>query len=536
MGQANSTETASSIEERELESQATSVGALPLLHNSFPKLADPLSNSIPLTSLQQCFSLKYTSISCEGVDLPDCFQGFLDQIAASITDTLFVPQKGGITWTEFVRGYVKGCGRMSASSLLNTLLRALALSAERAGCPMNLQFDSDEADSKTSGSISPGELGMIIWVCWIMSWNSRSSKCAMESEHANIPDLNHLIVSAVVSCMDNDNDVDVWNTDVCHLEAELSVGKIHTWAIRTVPNLAECFSNFINSRLKAATFEPSGTETSVTMVVGTSSDTAWEYHLLTRGRAWAISLSQRSSISEEMLRICFSSNTDVIEESLLYRSYAHGKGLNRFWSNVDGYHGPLLLLLSATSGESSESSRKWIIGALTQQGFENRDAFYGSGGCLYSIFPVFHVFSASGKEQNYLYSHLHPAARAYEPHPKPVGIAFGGTVGHERIFIDEDFAKVTIQHHAADKTYQHGSLFPDQGYLPTEASVLDVEVWGLGGKKAKEIQDSYRNREALFTEQRRKVDLKTFASWEDSPEKMMMDLMASPNAVRREER
>lgn len=44
-----------------------------------------------------------------------------------------------------------------------------------------------------------------------------------------------------------------------------------------------------------------------------------------------------------------------------------------------------------------------------------------------------------------------------------------------------------------------------QGYLPTEASVLDVEVWGLGGKKAKEIQDSYRNREALFTEQRRKV-------------------------------
>lgn len=144
---------------------------------------------------------------------------------------------------------------MSASSLLNTLLRALALSAERAGCPMNLQFDSDEADSKTSGSISPGELGMIIWVCWIMSWNSRSSKCAMESEHANIPDLNHLIVSAVVSCMDNDNDVDVWNTDVCHLEAELSVGKIHTWAIRTVPNLAECFSNFINSRLKAATFE-----------------------------------------------------------------------------------------------------------------------------------------------------------------------------------------------------------------------------------------------------------------------------------------
>ena len=32
------------------------------------------------------------------------------------------------------------------------------------------------------------------------------------------------------------------------------------------------------------------------------------------------------------------------------------------------------------------------------------------------------------------------------------------------------------------------------------------------------------------------VDLKTFASWEDSPEKMMMDMMGNPNAVGREER
>jgi len=70
--------------------------------------------------------------------------------------------------------------------------------------------------------------------------------------------------------------------------------------------------------------------------------------------------------------------------------------MNRFWSSVEGYHGPLLLLISASSGKSSESSRKWIIGALTQQGLENRDVFYGSGGCLYSIYPVFQVFSSSG--------------------------------------------------------------------------------------------------------------------------------------------
>lgn len=77
------------------------------------------------------------------------------------------------------------------------------------------------------------------------------------------------------------------------------------------------------------------------------------------------------------------------------------------------------------------------------------------------------------------------------------------------------------------------------------------------------MQDSYKNREQLFTQQRRKVihlhqtrsifwivrinstlfarlflqvDLKSFANWEDSPEKMMMDMVSNPNAVRREDR
>lgn len=135
-----------------------------------------------------------------------------------------------------------------------------------------------------------------------------------------------------------------------------------------------------------------------------------------------------------------------------------------------------------------------------------------------------------------MYSHLHPTGRAYEPHPKPAGIAFGGTIGNERIFIDEDFARVTVRHHAVDKTYQPGSLIPDQGFLPVEARVLDVEVWGLGGRTAREVQISFQKREQLFTEQRRKVDLKTFASWDDSPEKMMMDVMSDPNRVNREDR
>lgn len=84
---------------------------------------------------------------------------------------------------------------------------------------------------------------------------------------------------------------------------------------------------------------------------------------------------------------------------LICRSSLHGKGLNRFWSNIEGYHGPMLMLISASSGnsEGSTNSRRWIIGALTQQGFENKDMFYGNSGNLYAISPVFHSFSPSGK-------------------------------------------------------------------------------------------------------------------------------------------
>lgn len=124
----------------------------------------------------------------------------------------------------------------------------------------------------------------------------------------------------------------------------------------------------------------------------------------------------------------------------------------------------------------------------------------------------------------------------YEARPRSVGIAFGGTQGNERVFIDEDFARIRIRHHGVDKTYQPGFLIPGQASLTTEATILDVEAWGLGGKIAEQGQAMYKRREQLFTEQRRKVDLKTFANWEDSPEKMMMDLMGNPNRVQREDR
>ncbi|BFG17688.1 hypothetical protein CerSpe_039620 [Prunus speciosa] len=539
MGASTSTEQKVSIEQREAESLAASTGALSMLQKSFYSLADPDSNAIPLNSLQQCFSLTYKNPVCEALTVPDSFPMLLDHLGSSILDLFVISEKGVVSWVEFVRGYNKCCVRMSASMSLNILLKVFAVTLQKAGSPSNLEFESDDVECKITGSLKPVDVLMLLWMCWAISWNSRTSKISKEKTDLPLPDINQIVLSAIVSCADVGSGLNVWDCQLSGLEVELPVGKFLSWVLRTVPSLPDCFSQFVYAILKNCVSHKDGLECSTSSVVENSSTMAYSSHLVSCGMAWVISLTLRGTISEEISKVCFPSETDGIDENLLYRSSLHGRGLNRFWSNIEGYQGPLLMLFSATSGDASDgraNERKWAVGALTNRGFENKDLFYGSSGNLYAISPVFHVYPPTGKEKNFVYSHLHPTGRAYQPKPKPVGIGFGGSMGNERIFIDEDFSKVTIRHHAADKTYQPGSLFPDQGFLPVEALISEVEVWGLGGRSAKDVQDSYKKREQLFTDQRRKVDLKTFANWEDSPEKMMMDMVSDPNAVRREDR
>ncbi|CAN0906399.1 hypothetical protein LINGRAHAP2_LOCUS24222 [Linum grandiflorum] len=535
MGASSSTQQPGSSEKREVESLAASIGALPTLQTSFSKLADPRTSAIPLESLQKCFTLSYENPFIESTKGSDSFLGLLDHLAKTLVDMFFVADKGGvINWIQFVKGYVNCCGRMTTSMSLNVLLRLFVATLAKSGNPLKLEFESIAGDGsyKVTGYLLPADVLLLLSISWTMLWDSKSYKCSEDKGSLVLPNVSHLVLSAVVSCVDGLDGVDLWDCDLAGLDVQLPAGKFLSWALATIPSLTDCLTRFINERLrKCATSEDDSAS-------GGSLSSATNTYLLTCGRAWAISLSMKNAISVEILEPYLCSNGDHLEEHVLYRSSVHGKGMNRFWSNVEGYCGPLLILVSATSGDAHESSiaKKWVIGALTQQGLENKDQFYGTSATLYAICPVFHAFPSSGKEKNFIYSHLHPTGRAYDPHPKPVGLAFGGSMGNERIFLDEDFARVTVRHHAVDKTYQHGSLFPNQGFLPVEAWVSEVEVWGLGGETARSAQTSYKKREQLFTEQRRKVDLKTFANWEDSPEKMMMDMMGNPNTVRREDR
>ncbi|KAK9061382.1 hypothetical protein SSX86_018563 [Deinandra increscens subsp. villosa] len=531
MGASSSTEQVS-VEQREAESLATSTGALTVLQKAYSNLADPLTKTIPITTtcpLQECFKLSIDLQSCEASLKPENnFLGLLNNLGPSVLDHFFFlsekeKERDGLDWISFLKGYTKCCGRMPTSNSLNNLLKVFGTAIVKSGATTGLQIESaDAADSKINGYLLPADLLMLLWMCWAMSWSSRNQQAIK----FGLPDVSNLVLSAVSSCTDG-----IWDVDnILGSDTQIPVGKLHAWVLKTVPNLPECLVEFTHSRLSTYASQQDILESSSSSNLGSHSIAESNNYLLTPGRAWSISLTLRSTMRDEILKTCFASSIDEVKENLIYRSSLHGKGLNRFWSNVEGYNGPILVLISATSEDHS-----WSVGALTHQGFENKEAFYGTSGSLYAISPAFdHLASSAGKEKNFVYSHLHTPG--YEAKPKPVGMAFGGSLGNERVFMDEDFSRLTVRHHAYDKTYQSGSLFPNQGYLPTEAQVLEVEVWGLGGEKIKEAQYLFQKREQLFTEQRRKIDLKTFSNWEDSPEKMMMDMVSNPNAVRREER
>ncbi|TVU16463.1 hypothetical protein EJB05_40029, partial [Eragrostis curvula] len=530
-------------EQREQETLASAALAIPLLRAAHSRTTAAASSN----ALADALSPPRAAFRLPGSSSPPPphLDALLPRLGPAIASLFFAHggEEGAsdASWVGFLKGFNRCCARVPASQSLALLLRVYAAACADAGAPCGVRYQPDDGDEgKFEGELAPEEIAVLLWMCWVMTWSGSAPRVAADgggekSEPVAVllPDVSHLVLSALVSAGAVADDAGVWAWEVSAGGKGVKVQEFTSWVLSTAVGLGSCLSRYVQERFRSLAADP--VEEGSISTANAEFDTSDAY-LLTRGRAWEISLSLRSKLSEKFL---LASVVGMDTDDLLYRSSVHGKGLSRFWSCVEGYKGPMLILLSAFSNGGSDNvdaDRRWGIGVLTEEGFENKDTFYGSSGFLYATNPIFRMLQPSGKEKNFMYCHMHPQIRVYEAKPKPVGLAFGGTIGNERIFLDEDFSKVTIRHHAVDKTYQHGSLVPNQGYLPVEASVHEVEVWGLGGETTKRQQDVYKKRENIFSEQRRKVDLKTFGNWEDSPEKMMMDMISDPNAVRREER
>lgn len=97
--------------------------------------------------------------------------------------------------------------------------------------------------------LAPSDLAMILSACWVME---RSWRVSSKKEIAVIPDLRHLVVSALVLSGEvGEDDEIVWEGDVLGNEKSVAAQKVQLWVMSTAPGLASCFSRYVQEKLKA---------------------------------------------------------------------------------------------------------------------------------------------------------------------------------------------------------------------------------------------------------------------------------------------
>lgn len=212
-----------------------------------------LCNLLPvsLCLFQKCFDLKFESMNSEQDVMFKEFPLLFSHLGSTIVDIFFVADKDGINWFHFLKGYTKCCARTVASVLLNNLLRVFSTTCCKAGLPVGLKFEMYDDDCKMKGSLSARDIFMLLWICWIFSCDSRTLRLKMQKSGGEciVPDISHLVFSAIESCAEDVHKLDFWDSAVSNLDIQLHAEKIHMWALKTVPNLAECLQQFVHARL-----------------------------------------------------------------------------------------------------------------------------------------------------------------------------------------------------------------------------------------------------------------------------------------------
>lgn len=253
MGQSSSSTGNISPAQREAESLAAATGALPTLQKAFSLLSDSQTNAIPLGSLEKCFALTIenptSTTTDEATKVPKEFLELLSDVGASIVDQFFSTGNGVLSWVEFLTGYNKCCGRTVASTSFNNLFKVFAKANEKAGLPARLKFDSNEDDNKMDGVLYPTDLVRLLWMCAVLSWDSGKLRDRTSTGTCVLPEIDNLVLSALESCAESPEKWDFWNSKVSDLKVQLPAAKVHMWALKTVPCLADCLAHFVHTRL-----------------------------------------------------------------------------------------------------------------------------------------------------------------------------------------------------------------------------------------------------------------------------------------------
>eukprot|EP01126_Amoeba_proteus_P006764 TRINITY_DN12370_c0_g1_i2.p1 TRINITY_DN12370_c0_g1~~TRINITY_DN12370_c0_g1_i2.p1 ORF type:complete len:478 (+),score=81.56 TRINITY_DN12370_c0_g1_i2:336-1769(+) len=204
--------------------------------------------------------------------------------------------------------------------------------------------------------------------------------------------------------------------------------------------------------------------------------------------------------------------SSVIDEpqsmwEILFSAGSHGCSFGRLAAQVAGYGAPTVLLI--------RTEKKEIFGAYVSVAWHPRSSHYkDSNSFLFSLLPNLAIYRSVGENNFYFYDVKTKFSNI------PQGIGFGGRLEHFRLFVTNDLSNGYAT--GIDSTYERGKLSSE-----TNFNISNLEIWGMGGKEAKEKQIASRKaREEQMS--KRKVNAAVAYSggngWEDGADKFIMDL------------
>lgn len=174
----------------------------------------------------------------------------------------------------------------------------------------------------------------------------------------------------------------------------------------------------------------------------------------------------------------------------LFRDWQDGRSFREMLRGVLHYAGLAVLVLQAETGQ--------IFGGVSN-GWEDKSGKYGgtSECLLFALEPTMRVLRPQGASESYAYLN---ARNEYAPR----GLGFGGRLECFRLFLDSDLNSCTVT--SGDATYGNRKKLLPSSEFQKQLRISRIEVWGIGGQRAKEAQDTQRAVDEGQRDKARKVD------------------------------
>jgi hypothetical protein len=249
-------------EQREQETLASAALSLPLLRVAFSRSAAAANaNALPDALAPPPASYRLPG----SPPLPPHFHGILSGLGPTIASQFFghgaaATPEGDAGWVPFLRGFNRCCARVPASRSLALLLRVYAAACAGAGAPCGVLLQPDEGgdeDGKVVGELTPEEIAVFLWMCWVMAWSASASRVAGDGGEKSepvavlLPDVTHLVLSALVSAGAVADDAGVWGWDISSGGKGLKVQEFTSWVLSTPVGLGNCLSRYVRDRFRA---------------------------------------------------------------------------------------------------------------------------------------------------------------------------------------------------------------------------------------------------------------------------------------------